>query len=333
MRAAVCSPGAVHVGDVEKPVPKDDEVLVRVHATTICAADYRLAGAPYLIGWIMGLWGRKKPGILGMELSGTVESVGKAVTRFRPGDQVFGGSGFNFGAHAEYARSPETRLEIKPVNMMLEEAAAVPFGGFTALYFLRKAKIQAGQNVLIYGASGSVGVFAVQLAKHFGARVTGVCSAANLEMVKSLGADQVVDYTKEDFSNAGRVYDMIVDTVGYAPFRSIRRALKRGCTFVGIGAPGGANWFHTIWSILQAVPLQMWMSVSGAAKNIGGVTKPEPGDLALLKTLIEAGQLRTVIDRRYPLEQTAEAYRYAETGHKKGHVVILLEPTSREVAA
>jgi NADPH:quinone reductase-like Zn-dependent oxidoreductase len=186
MKAAVYRPGTVEIKHVATPARKDDEVLVRVHATTICAADYRLMHAPYLLGWAMGLW-RKSSAILGMELAGPVESIGKGVTRFRPGDQVFGGTGFEFGAHAEYAAVRERGLESKPANMTLEESAAVVFGALTALCFLRKAKIQAGQNVLIYGASGSVGVFAVQLAKHFGARLTGVCSTGNLDLVARRG--------------------------------------------------------------------------------------------------------------------------------------------------
>ena len=308
MRAAVYSRGVVQIKDVEKPVPQDKEVLVRIHASTICAADYRLKSLPFI--------GLTKGKILGMELAGTVESVGQAVTRFRPGDQVFGGTGFRFGTHAEYVCVLESRLEMKPVNMTLEEAAAVIFGGFTALCFLRMAKIQAGQNVLVYGASGSVGVFAVQLAKHFGARVTGVCSTANLDMVKSLGADEVIDYTKEDFSKAGRVYDMVVDTVGKAGYPRSLKSLKRGGPLVLIALSGG------LWSIPGDIVRQQWISLRGAAKIVGGVTRPAPGDLAFLKGLIEAGKLRTVIDRRYSLEEIAEAFRYAEAGHKKGHVVV-----------
>jgi len=190
------------------------------------------------------------------------------------------------------------------------------FGGLTALCFLRMAGIQAGQNVLIYGASGSVGVFAIQLAKHFGARVTGVCSTANLDLVKSLGADHVIDYTKEDFSKAGRVYDMIIDTVGKAGYSRCVKALKRGSPLVEIALSGG------IWSLPGDILRQMWIRLTGAAKVVGGVTKPADGDLAFLKGLIEAAEVRTVIDRCYPLNQIAEAFRYAEAGHKRGHVVV-----------
>lgn len=314
MKAAVYNRGAIQITDVAKPAPKDNEILVRIRATTICAADYRLKTMPRLIGWLIGV---RKGKILGMELAGTVESVGKSVTRFREGDQVFGGTGFKLGAHAEYACVLEDRLEMKPHNMTLDEAAAVLFGGFTALCFLRQARVQAGQNVLVYGASGSVGVFAVQLAKHFGARVTGVCSTANLEMVKSLGADAVVDYTKEDFSTAGRVYDMIFDTVGKSGFSRSLKSLKRGGPYVRV-APSGTIPGSIPGDILR----QNWISITGAARIVGGVPKPARGDLAFLKTLIEAGKLRTVIDRCYPLHKIADAFHYAEQGHKKGHVVI-----------
>jgi NADPH:quinone reductase-like Zn-dependent oxidoreductase len=318
MKAAVyAGKGMVQVQDVEKPVPKDNEVLVRMHAATICAADYRVKGFPAILGWAIGL---RKGKILGMELSGTVESVGKAVTRFRPGDRVFGGIGLKLGTHAEYACVLETRLELKPVNMTLEESAAVFFGGMTALCFLRMAKIQSGQNVLVYGASGSVGVYAVQLAKHFGARVTGVCSTANLALVKSLGADEVVDYTKEDFSKAGRVYDMVVETVGKAGYSRCLKTLKRGGPLVLITITGGPL------SMLGDIVRQQWISITGAAKIVGGLPRIAPGDLAFLKSLIEAGELRTVIDKRYSLDEIAEAFRYAEAGHKKGHVVINVAP-------
>jgi len=319
MRAAVYRrygpPNVVQIEDVEKPVPKDNEVLVRIHATTVCAADWRLRKAdPFLIRFMNGLWRPTKIHILGMEFAGKVESVGKAVTRFTEGDEVFGSTR---GTHAQYTCLPEDgALAIKPVNMTLEEAAAVLFGGVSALHFLRRAKIQAGQKVLIYGASGSVGVFAVQLAKHFGARVTGVCSTANLELVKSLGADEVVDYTREDFSRAGRVYDIVFDTVGKSGFSRSLRSLKRGGVYVREAGP--------FW-LLSSMFAGMWASITGAAEVIGGVARRAPGDQSFLKGLIEAGKLRTVIDRRYSLDEIAEAHRYAEAGHKKGNVVIVLE--------
>ena len=318
MKAAVyVGKGAVAVKDVKRPVPADNEVLVRIHATTICAADYRVKAFPPVVGWLIGL---RKGKILGMELSGTVESVGRGVTRFHPGEEVFGGTGFKLGTHAEYACTLESRLEIRPANVTLEEASAVTFGGLTALAFLRQAKIRAGQNVLVYGASGSVGVFAVQLAKHFGARVTGVCSTANLDLIKSLGADEVIDYTQEDFSKAGRVYDMVVETVGKAGYSRCLKVLKRGGHLVLIAMSGGLS------SIPGDIVRQQWISISGAAKIIGGLPRIASGDLAFLKGLIEAGELKTTIDRRYSLDDIAEAFRYAETGRKKGHVVINVAP-------
>jgi NADPH:quinone reductase-like Zn-dependent oxidoreductase len=323
MKAAVYNrygpPDVVRIEDVEKPVPKDNEVLVRISATTVCAADWRLRkAAPVLVRFMNGLWRPKKIHILGMEFAGRVESTGKAVTRFAGGDQVFGGTGFKFGAHAEYVCLPEDgALAMKPVNMALEEAAAVYFGAVTVMSFFGKEKIQTGQKVLIYGASGSVGTFAVQLAKHFGAHVTGVCSTANLDLVKSLGADQVVDYTREDFSKAGRVYDVIVDTVAKSGFRRSMKSLKRGGFYLAIGYSGPS-------AMLGSMLGGMWTSITGAAKVITRGTPDAHADLSFLKGLIEAGRIRTVIDRRYSIEQIAEAHRYVEAGHKKGNVVIVL---------
>jgi NADPH:quinone reductase-like Zn-dependent oxidoreductase len=324
MKAAVYTrygtPDVLEIKEVEKPVARDNEVLVRIHATTVAAADWRMRKAdPFLIRFMNGLWRPKKVRILGMEFAGMVESVGKTVTRFREGDQVFGATGFKFGAHAEYLCLPEdATVAAKPVNMTFEEAAAVLFGGVSALHFLRKANIQAGQRVLIYGASGSVGIFAVQLAKHFGAHVTGVCSTANLALVKSLGADDVVDYTKEDFSRAGRIYDIVFDAVGKSGFSRSLKSLKRGGSYVRVGGSGRLS------SILGGMLRGMWISMTGVARVISGVARGAAGDLSFLKGLIEAGKLRTVIDRRYSLDEIAEAHRYAEAGHKKGHVIILL---------
>lgn len=324
MKAAVYTrygpPEVVEIKDVEKPVPKDNEVLVRIHATTVCAADWRLRKAdPFLVRLMMGLSRPTKINVLGMEFAGKVESVGKTVTRFATGGQVFGSTGFKFGAHAEYVCMPEDgALTATPVNMTLHEAAAVLFGGVSALYFLEKANIQPGQKVLIYGASGSVGVFAVQLAKHFGAHVTGVCSTANLDLVKSLGADEIVDYTREDFSKAGKVYDVVCDTVGKSGFSRSMKSLKRGGCYVLVGGSG------RILSMLGSILQQQWASNTGAAKVISGVAHFAPEYPTFLKGLIEAGKLRTVIDRCYPLAQIVEAHRYAEAGHKKGHVVIVV---------
>jgi len=324
MKAAVYRkygpPEVVRVEEVPRPSPGDNDVLVRVHATTVAAADWRLRKAdPVFIRLMNGLGRPKKTLILGMEFAGTVEAVGKSVTGFRAGDQVFGSTGFKFGAHAEYVCVPgDGMLATKPANMTLEEAAAVLFGGISALHFLRQARIQPGQKVLIYGASGSVGVFAVQLAKHFGAHVTGVCSTANLDLVKSLGADEVVDYTKEDFSKAGRVYDVVCDTVGESGFSRTLRSLKRGGPYIRIGASRGAL------PILGAMLRGSWISLTGPTKVLGGVARGTPADLSFLKRLIEAGELRTVIDTRYPLAEIAKAHRHAEGGHKKGHVVVVI---------
>jgi NADPH:quinone reductase-like Zn-dependent oxidoreductase len=330
MKAAVYArygpPDVLEVRDVEQPVPRDKDVLVRVHATTVAAGDWRMRKAdPWIGRFLIGLWRPKeKFRILGMEFAGTVESVGRAVTRFGVGDEVFGATGFRFGAHAEYVCMPESGLlEKKPVNMSFEEAAAVLFGGVSALFFLRQAQVRTGQRVLVYGASGSVGVFAVQLAKHFGAQVTGVCSTANLDLVASLGADQVIDYTQEDYSRAGQVFDVVFDTVGKSGWSRALSVLKRGGYYVRVGGSG------RLTSMLGDVLRGTWVSFTGTAKTVGGIARAAAGDLALLKGLIEAGRLRTVIDRRYSLDEIAEAHRYAEAGHKSGHVVILLETTSR----
>jgi NADPH:quinone reductase-like Zn-dependent oxidoreductase len=329
MKAAVYRrygpPEVVQIKDVEKPVPQDNQVLVRIHATTVSAADWRMRRAvPFIVRFMTGFWRPKKIQILGMEFAGRVESVGKAVTRFAEGVQVFGSTGFKFGAHAEYVCLREDALlAIKPINMTFQEAAAVLFGGVSALHFLRKANIEAGQKVLIYGASGSVGVFAIQLAKHFGANVTGVCSTANLELVKSLAADEVVDYTREDFSRAGRVYDMVFDTVGKSGFSRSLKCLKRGGVYVRVGGAG------RLMSILGGIVQESWASITRAAKVIGGVGRGSTGDLLFLKGLIEAGKLRTVIDRCYSLGEIAEAHRHVEAGHKKGHVVIVLDQPSQ----
>jgi NADPH:quinone reductase-like Zn-dependent oxidoreductase len=327
MKAAVFtrygSPEVLRISDVAKPAPGDGDVLVQVHATTVCAADWRMRKAdPFVVRFMLGFWRPTKFQVLGMEFSGAVESVGKAVKGFRAGDQVFGLCGRTFGAHAEYVCTAEDHVAMKPANMTYEEAAAVAFGGTSALYFLRKAGIQEGQHVLVYGASGSVGVFATQLAKHFGARVTAVCSTANLEMVKSFGADAVVDYTREDFSSAGRVYDLVFDAVGKAGLSRSLRALRRGSAYVSIAPSGGAL------SMATDTIKTLWVSATGAAKVISPLPIGVKLELPFLKDLIEAGALRTVIEKHYPLEEIAEAHRHAEAGHKKGHVVIRLSTTA-----
>lgn len=315
MKAAVYRkygpPEVLRIEEVEKPVPADDDVLVRIVASTVCTGDWRLRRpSPLVIGWFMNGFARpKKINILGMEFAGTVDSIGRNVTRFTIGDRVFGAS-WRFGAHAEYACFPERSIAKMPNNASFEEAAAIPYGGVSALHFLKRAGIKAGQRVLIYGASGSVGTAAVQLAKYFGAHVTAVCSTANLGLVRSIGADAAIDYTKEDFAKAGRVYDVIQDTLGKKGFWRSRRALKRGGVFIDAG-PGPSPFFGALWA-----------KITGAGTVIGTVAQGGAAPLDFLAGLVEQGKFRPVIDRRYPLADIAEAHRHAEAGHKKGNVVI-----------
>ena len=312
MKAAVYTrygpPDVLHLEEVEKPNPKDNQLLIRVFATTVTSGDVRVRKAdPFLVRFFMGLLSPKEA-ILGSDLAGEVEAVGKDVTRFKVGDKVFGGG---IHTYAEYTCLLEGGPRaIKPTNLTFEEAAAIPWGGGCSLYFLRRADIRKGQRVLIYGASGSLGTAAVQLAKYFGAEVTGVCSTANLELVKSLGADKVIDYTREDFTSPA-TYDLIYHTVGKISFLASMRSLKRRGVYV---------------SALALVPIlrRLWASIAGRKRVIGGICKVKAEDLVFLKELVEAGQLRPVIDRLYPLEQIAEAHRYAELGHKKGNVVITI---------
>lgn len=283
-------PEVLELRDVDKPVPKDNEILVKVHATTVTAGDWRMRKAdPFLVRIVNGLFKPSRTKILGFELAGVVEETGKVVTSFRKGDKVFAFCGFKFGAYAEYKCLPEDkRIALMPSNMTFEEAAAVPVGGLTALQFLKMAKVKEGDDVLIYGASGSVGTFAVQIARHFGAKVTAVCSTANVEMVKSIGADKVVDYTKEDFTKLNATFNVIFDAVGKTSRSACKQLLKPGGKYV----------------------------------SVTGNPKANPDDMLVLKSIIESGNLKSVIDRRYTLEQIREAHTYVQQFRKKGNVVV-----------
>jgi NADPH:quinone reductase-like Zn-dependent oxidoreductase len=312
-------PDVLQLKEVAKPTPRDNEVLIKIYATVVGPAECAARkGDPFIIRFITGLI-RPKKTTPGAELAGEIESVGKDVKRFKEGDQVFGSAVTGGGTYAEYISLPEEgALAIKPANMTYEEAAAVCDGALTALPSLRdKANIQSGQKVLINGASGSVGTFAVQLAKYFGAEVTGVCSTTNLEMVKSLGADKVIDYTKEDFTKTGQTYDIIFDTVSKSSFSRCKSSLKQKGIYL--------DTYPTLTTILPNIGSKKAMFAATGLRPLSEKTK----DLIFLKELIEAGKIKSVIDRRYPLEQTTEAHRYVEKGHKKGNVVITLEHNNK----
>ncbi len=307
-------PEVLQVKEVEKPIPKENEVLIKVKAATVTLYDCwgRAATGPpgfgFLIKLSSGLGKPKKP-ILGTEFAGEIEVVGKNVNLFKKGDPVFGFTGDSLGTNAEYVCMAEDgALAIKPSNMTYEEAAAIPYGGLTALYFLRKGNIQSGQKVLIFGASGGVGTFAVQLAKYFGAEVDGVCSTPKTELVKSLGAHKVFDYTKEDFTKSGEIYDLILDTIAKSPFSASKRMLKEEGYYV-----------FTTFGLGRA------FRVLSSKQAISGLLEEKAEDLIFLKELIEAGKIKAVIDKRYPLEQAAEAHRYVESGQKKGQVILTLD--------
>lgn len=317
-------PDVVEIRDVPAPVPRDNEVLVRVHASTVCYGDRMIRSGPLLVRLMNGIR-RPKTRVLGVDLSGTVAAVGRGVTRFAPGDQVFGSRGDKFGAHAEFACVAEDGLLAhKPANMTLEEAAAVFVGAACSLHFLRKARIQPGERVLVHGASGSLGTFAVQLAKHYGAHVTAVCGTANVELVRSLGADEVIDYTRRDFIRDGAPYDVICDVMARAGFPRSVRALKPGGRYLFVGFPDGVR------AIVSTLLHGLWMHLRGRAVFMTGPAAPVQADLEFLKTLIEAGRLRSVVGRTYALRDIAEAHRHADTGHKVGNLVVLIGNTVQE---
>lgn len=301
MKAIVCTrfgpADGLQLQDVAKPAPQDNEVLVKVHAATVTAGDVVLRKATFPLWLVLRLFGVRRKRIPGHEFAGEVEAVGQAVTQFKPGEQVFGTTtGLSSGANAEYVCVPEAWksgvLAAKPANLSYDEAAAIPVGGMAALYLLKQANIQPGHQALIIGASGSVGTFAVQLARHFGAEVTGVCSTRNVALVKSLGAARVIDYTQEDFAASGQRYDLVFDAVGKEDSGRGKRVLKAGGTYL----------------------------------TVKSTTHETVENLEFLKTLAEAGEIKPAIDRRYPLEHTAEAHRYVETGRKQGNVVITVVP-------
>ncbi len=315
MKAAVYTqygpPGVLQVKEVEKPIPKNNEILIRVNATAVNSGDVRLRKAdPFAVRLIFGLI-KPKMNILGTVFSGEVESAGKDVKKFKVGDLVFGHTDMRFGAYADYKSITEDgSLSLKPANLTHAEAAAIPFGGVTALHFIKKANIQPGQKVLIVGASGAVGSAAVQLAKSFGADVTGVCSSANIALVKSIGADKVIDYTKEDFTQNGEIYDVIFDTVKAIPVPRSSKSLSKNGVMI-LSAAG-------MTEMLQG----LWISKTSNRKVFTGVISHSAADIAFLKGLIETGKLKPVIDKTFSLEQIAEAHAYVEKGHKKGNVII-----------
>jgi len=306
-------PEVLQIKEVEKPSPKEDEVLVKIHATSVTAADWRMRKTdPFLARMMNGLFRPKKFNILGIELAGEVETIGSAVTKFKPGDQIFGTTGFTFGAYAEYVCVPEDgSIAQKPTNLDYGESAVLPVGMDTALFFLRmQGHIKSGQKILIYGASSSVGSYAVQLAKYYGAEVTAVCSASNHDWVKELGADMLIDYRTEDFTQNEQTYDAIFDAVGkLSLFGSMKSLKDRGVLLDAV---------HMMRRSIQA----KFATMRSNKRILGGTATGFVEDLVFMKELVEAGKIKPIIDRRYPLDEIADAHRYVETGRKKGNVVV-----------
>lgn len=320
MNAVVCSkygsPDVLCMEEMAKPTPKANEVLIRVLAATVTAGDWRVRSLNMPTGFgviarlVLGVFGPRQP-ILGSELAGEIEAVGNNVTQFKVGDAVFAYTGASLGCHVEYKCMPESGgVALKPVKLNFDEAAAISSGGTTALYFWRRGKLAKGDTVLVNGASGGVGTAAVQLARHFGANVTGVCSTANVDLVKSLGADHVIDYTQEDFTNNGQRYDIIMDTAGTAPLARCKSSLKEGGRLLRV--LGG----------LPDMLLAPWVSMTSSRKLISGPAGFTAEDLRFLAGLADAGEFKPIIDRTFPLEHIAEAHRYVDTGRKRGNVII-----------
>lgn len=316
------SPDGLQLREVEKPTPRDDEILIKIHASSVTAGDceMRRLELPLMLSFPVRLYaGFLKPKritILGQELAGEVVEVGKNVTSYKVGDQVFGTTGFRFGAYAEYICLPERpddaqgTLALKPENLTYEEAAVVPTAGFEALHYLRKANIRPGKKVLIIGAGGSIGTFSIQIARHLGAEVTGVDSPEKLELIRSLGADRVIDYTKGDYTSTGETYDLIIDVVGKGSVARRLKLLKEG------------GYYFLAYAGLSHILLSIWTLVMSNKKLKIESSNQKKDDLIFLKQLLEDGRLKPIIDRGYPLEQTSEAHKYVETGHKKGNVVL-----------
>ncbi len=313
------APEVLQMKEVEKPVPGENELLIKIHATSVSSGDARMRRAdPFVIRLIFGFSKPRKP-IPGVVVAGEVESVGSSVSRFKAGDQVFGSSGMAFGAHAEYVAVPEDAvLALKPATISYEEAAAIPFGGTAAMHFLRLANIQPGQKVLVYGASGALGTIGIQLARSLGAEVTAVCSAANAELVKSLGADKVIDYTREDFTRNREHYDVVFDTLGKSPLVKTLRSVKKGGQVLLANAGMG--------TMISGA----FRSAFSKKRIVSGVIKETSEDMKTFKRLMEDGKLKAVIDRIYTLKQISEAHAYVDQGHKKGNVIIAVNHQPQE---
>jgi NADPH:quinone reductase-like Zn-dependent oxidoreductase len=311
-------PDVLRLTELPKPTPRDNEILIKTRATTVTAGDWRVrslnvpAGFGLLSRLALGVFGPRQP-ILGSELAGEVESIGKNVTKFKVGDEVFAFPGLRMGCYVEYRCMPEDGpVVLKPANLTFEEAAALSFGGTTALDFFKRGKLTRGEKVLVNGASGAIGTAAVQLARHFGADVTAVCSGANADLVRSLGASRVIDYTKEDFTKNNETYDVIIDTAGTAPFSRSKNSLKKGGRLL------------MVLGRLADILMIPWVSIAGSKKIVGGTAAGRKEDLRYLADLAASGEFRPVIDRRYPFAQMVEAHRYVDTGRKRGSVVVTL---------